>query len=189
MTTTTYARRPATTTDTRPASDRQISYLADLLAQRPNSTMTRVYRDWEAGHIGERITMDAARYLITQLLNEPREVQTRPAAPATPAIPATQAQLGYYVTADESVFVVVASKSYPDRVYAKKLVIVAHGKARWQYAPGMANHLSTSQPLDVEEAGRLSHKHGVCIICTIPLTAVKSVDRGIGPVCIKKLGR
>jgi hypothetical protein len=102
-----------------------------------------------------------------------------------------EAQAGYYVDGDD-VFVVVISKR-SGHPYAKQLTVSrnADGSVRhvsWEYAPRVAYRLASMAPLTVEEAGRLGHLYGHCIICCAALTDPKSVERGIGPVCAKKVG-
>lgn len=95
-----------------------------------------------------------------------------------------QAEPGYYVQGDQ-VFVVVWNKQRT-RTYAKKLVVTSRS-ARWQYAPGNVATLAELTPLTVDEARRLGHLHGVCVICAKQLTDPVSVNRGIGPVCEQRL--
>src|SRR5215467_9018769 len=95
---------------------------------------------------------------------------------------------GYYVRqegADSVVYVVVTSKN--DRQYGKRLVYTQGGQARWEYARGAVYSLTDLQPLTREEASRLGHLHGICVICARQLTDPESVKNGIGPVCVKKL--
>lgn len=124
-----------------------------------------------------------ASRLIDWLFDQPR---VAPAANEAPK----GAEPGYYVRADE-VFVVVQNKAKTG-TYAKRLVIDDNGwrkSARWEYAPGTGRDLAREglAPLTVEEAGRLGHLHGVCVVCCKPLTDPASVTRGIGPVCAKRL--
>lgn len=101
------------------------------------------------------------------------------AAAARPA-----ATPGYYV-ADGEVLTVVKTRD-GERTYAKRLVMHG-GRARWVYEKGLGAMLAASVPLTAEEAARLGHLHGVCVICGAALTDPGSVERGIGPVCITKL--
>lgn len=119
---------------------------------------------------------DASR-LIDALLSAPYR-QARP-----------QAAPGYYIQGDD-VLVVVTNRE-GTRTYAKRLQIEQapeRKKASWVYAPGVGSTLAGFVPLTVEEAARLGHKHGFCVVCAKALTTPASVDAGIGPVCRKRLG-
>lgn len=95
---------------------------------------------------------------------------------------------GYYVTAEDKVYVVVQSKQNADRTYAKVLVLTkryplcdgahmgeaiycdgsckpATTTAAWVYVPGAVRDLVGLTPLSLEAAAKLGRKHGVCMIC------------------------
>lgn len=116
--------------------------------------------------------------LIDLLLTKPSVNQPKHAGP------------GYYIASDDEVYVVVENRAKTN-TYAKRLVasetIDGKTKVRWDYAPGAAARLAASQPLTVEDAARLGHLHGACIICCRPLTDPDSVKRGIGPVCATRI--
>jgi hypothetical protein len=113
-----------------------------------------------------------------------RATARRTAAPTT--------EPGYYVDANHDVYVVVPNKA-GTRTYAKKLVFTTDvdgdRRAHWDYVPGAIYGLEGLKVLTVEEAARLGHLHGFCVICAKALTDPKSVEQGIGPVCIKRLAR
>jgi hypothetical protein len=121
---------------------------------------------------------------VTGLLNALKRIP-RPAAAA-----AAKAEPGYYLTAADEVIVVVETKD-KQRTYAKRLTFHTGEdgaqRARWEYAPGVGRTLAGIAPLTAEQAARLGHLHGVCVICAKPLTDPASVERGIGPVCVRRL--
>lgn len=159
----------STATATRPATDKQVALIDRLLGERSsftNEAQERFARDSAA--------TDArfASSLIDRLL----------AAPRRQALPA--AQPGYYIDGD-TVYRVVANKAGTG-TYAKRMEI-EDGKGRWVYAPGAGSQLAAMSPLTVEEAARLGHEHGVCMVCGRELTNAASVQAGIGPVCASRL--
>ena len=146
---------------------------------------------WVAPEQGS-LANEAGRWTVRHIGACPTVVE-QAAAMATP---------GYYVTADDQYVVVVENKT-KTATYAKRLVVVepdcggcANGEpcgsgcrftASWEYAPGVAATLAGLEPLTVEQAASFGHLHGVCMICCRALTDPESVQRGIGPVCIKRV--
>jgi Family of unknown function (DUF6011) len=117
-------------------------------------------------------------------------IAARRAASAAAPRTAPRTEPGYYQDADDDVFVVVKSRR-SDRTYAKRLVIRhdvdGDARAAWEYMPGAVYGLEGLTPLTIEAAARLGHLHGICVICAKQLTDPASVERGIGPVCVKRL--
>lgn len=87
-------------------------------------------------------------------------------------------------------------------LYAKKLVYTGEDSvmdpktgsqklvpcAEWQRAYNWRKTLREEMRLTQEEALAYGQMYGVCCICGITLTDEKSIERGIGPVCLKKMG-
>jgi uncharacterized protein DUF6011 len=147
------------------ASPKQIAFATKLINERVTET---VVQDLNG------ITSREISRMIDALLRAPRRNEKPPTAP------------GFYVN-DGTVIRVQWNKD-KTHTYAKRLVIDSFArKGTWTYAPGIAATLATAVPLTVEEAARLGHAHGVCMICGRELTVPKSVEDGIGPVCIKKI--
>lgn len=106
----------------------------------------------------------------------PREVIGTPKAPA---------DKGYYKY-DGAIYTVVASKRDPSKSYAKILVHEGN-RGHWDYVKGMVMKLNASNRITVQEAKEFGHLHGFCMVCGKTLTDPKSVEQGIGPVCIKRV--
>ncbi len=115
----------------------------------------------------------------TERTHEPREV----AAKLTPGV--------YDV--DGHVYVVKPNRE-KTRLYAKRLVEInserlnEHDdlvKIEFVYEPGAIFNIKPDQKMPLERAKALTIRYGRCIVCNKPLKAGKSVERGIGPVCIK----
>lgn len=161
-------------TATAPITEKQAAFITRLRAERalPQTDTSG-------------LSKAAASRLIDSLLATPRQ------APAAPAAEPKDAAPGYYVTADDTLYVVVENKAHT-HTYAKRLVITqgpARSTARWEYEAGAGRALAASdhEPLSVEKAASLGHLHGFCVICCRPLTDPESVTRGIGPVCASRL--
>ena len=94
------------------------------------------------------------------------------------------------------VFVVKFNQKKTNK-YVKRLVELT-GSARWlndedehvpiefEYAPGMLAQLRPEDQLSLEEAKPLIIRYGRCLFCGLRLKAAKSVERSVGPVCIKR---
>jgi hypothetical protein len=119
-------------------------------------------------------TKSEASFLIGLLLDAPRKPATNAATP------------GYYLAGGRVVR--VQANQANTATYAKVLIIKdGQRKGTWTYTPGLAATLATATPLTVEQAAAMGHATGVCVICAAELTDPKSIERGIGPVCIKRL--
>jgi uncharacterized protein DUF6011 len=53
------------------------------------------------------------------------------------------------------------------------------------YAPGIVRDLRPDMMMPVEKAKKLIIRYGKCFVCGHKLKKSVSVERGIGPVCIK----
>lgn len=155
------------------ATDKQKAYLQTLAAERTLS------EQMSADCGSATLSKSMASYLINALKGMPR---TASSAPSTSA----KATPGYYVRG-QAYYVVVENKSKTS-TYAKVLAKSEAGRWFWAYAPGVGVTLADSTPLTLREAASFGHLHGVCIRCCADLTDPESVQRGIGPVCAKKMG-
>lgn len=73
-------------------------------------------------------------------------------------------------------------------LYAVRFVPEATTKSeRFVYEGGAVKRLNADNRLTVEEAEKLGAHYGVCCVCGTELTDSKSIERGIGPVCAKKV--
>jgi Family of unknown function (DUF6011) len=166
------------------ATDAQINFVRKLRNERSfdaGPKLQLLFVSLDAGHEHPLIPAADIRAAIDSLLACPKLQQAAPK-------PHVDIDPGYYVRGEE-VFVVVWNKT-KTHTYAKQLRFVptATGhRPEWQYSPGANISLEGLSPLTVEQAARLGHLHGYCIICSRALTDPESVQRGIGPVCIKRL--
>lgn len=154
------------TTTAYPASTKQIAFATKLVEER----MTEI----DAFDL-DTMTSRQISAVIDHLLKSPRRNEKPMAKP------------GFYV--NDGIVLRVQFNKAGTATYAKRLDIdPSVRKGTWVYAPGVGATLANAVPLTVEEAMRLGHAHGVCMICGRELTVPKSVEDGIGPVCIKKIG-
>lgn len=56
----------------------------------------------------------------------------------------------------------------------------------FEYAPGAIKVIREEHRMDLERAKELAVQYGRCLNCGRKLKVAESVERGIGPVCIKR---
>ncbi len=87
---------------------------------------------------------------------------------------------------DDGVFRVKQSKA--GRFYAERFVPDAERKSeRFSYERGAIYSLTPEHRITLAQAVELGVQHGVCVVCGAELTDPTSIERGIGPVCAKKV--
>ena len=101
---------------------------------------------------------------------------------------------GVYVMPDGGIVKVQANQD-KTRTYAKRWVVIGgerlnetddrvHGE--YQYEPGLVQQVATQgRKMTLDEAKAFILRYGQCARCSRKLVAAKSVEAGIGPVCIK----
>lgn len=92
---------------------------------------------------------------------------------------------GAFRGADGTLYRVQESRG-SGRLYAK----VFNGNVKtpgWDYVAGAIYRVREADRLTLEEALEVSGMIGQCVVCGRTLTDPKSVGRGIGPVCRKRL--
>ena len=116
-----------------------------------------------------------------------------PAAPLAQRIAVEDA--GVYVMPDGSVVKVQASKTNKDRTYAKRWVVIGgerlnendarvHGE--YEYEAGLVQQVAQfGRKMTLDEAKAFILRYGQCARCSRKLVAAKSVEQGIGPVCVQ----
>ena len=100
---------------------------------------------------------------------------------------------GVYKMPAGEIYVVKPNRT-KTRVYAKRLVeapserLTEEGetvKFDFVYEKGAIWDIREEYRMGIEEAKKLMIRYGRCIVCGRRLKVAKSVERGIGPVCIK----
>jgi len=106
------------------------------------------------------------------------ERRTAPANPVT--------EVGMYEN-EEGIFRVRESRG-SGRLYAMRFIPTAQTKSeRFEYERGGIYRLSASDRMTVERARALGVEMSMCCVCGADLTDAKSVAKGIGPVCEKRV--
>ena len=160
------------TTTARPASEKQIAFIKNLLAERPSFDRSSL------PHPDTMTTRDASR-VIDALKAMPRE--TKKDAPSTPAI----TEAGMYMK-DGVIFKVQKAVHGSGHLYAKKLAGGVTEDFYFEYAPGVVKTLSPSDKMTLEQAKEFGALYGTCCVCGRTLTDENSIEAGIGPVCANK---
>jgi hypothetical protein len=167
-----------------PASDAQLGFLKTLLHDRqvPADFAERVRAKLAAGM--NKGDASAAIEWMKQLPFVPRDAD---GANKTMAV----TEPGIFKK-DGEVYLVVKSKA--GRLYAKRLVNFngtrlnengEHVKFEWEFAGGVVWKLSMDDKMSLEEGKQFMLRYNSCLKCNRHLKAATSVERGIGPVCIK----
>ncbi|MFF5668844.1 DUF6011 domain-containing protein [Streptomyces hygroscopicus] len=77
-------------------------------------------------------------------------------------------------------------RSEAGRLYALELV-TENGKSRFEYDRSAVFKLRPEHRMSVEQAAEHSRLIGACCVCGATLTDPKSIARGIGPVCARRV--
>lgn len=164
-------------------------------------------RVWDGPHVtaGETVTVTtrggrASEVTLGELLGEDR--RTRLFAAMTQdelreqvdsATEVSVTEPGVYERADGVVFVVKPNRA-KTALYAKRLVEINAERAteaeervqiEFEYEAGAVFTLTPEDKMPLDRAKELTLRYGRCIVCGRGLKAAKSVEDGIGPVCIK----
>lgn len=105
---------------------------------------------------------------------------------------------GVYETPSGVIYVVKPTREDKTRLYAKRFqelngdhrTTEAGGRVDFEfvYERGAIYNIRLADRMPVERAKELITLYGRCINCSRHLKAAKSVEQGIGPVCIKSFG-
>jgi hypothetical protein len=178
------------------ATARQADFITSLLSDRalPDQPTRSI-----AASIAERTGLDPAQAIaaflaeipdpgeaskvIEDLLAKPRIAVTVTAASSL--YDAEPPEGIHYVLDGEgsiTIYKVQRAVQGSGRLYAKRLV-----GEQWAYEGRRPfPFLSEATLLDLETARKYGHLYGVCGVCGRTLTDEKSIEQGIGPVCIKR---
>ena len=148
-------------TNITPASERQVSFLQSLLAERDNSLVVEF-----AG-----LTSKQASEFIGTLINAPKRV-----AGVRGNFPVEE---GMYRDNAGIIYKVQASRE-TGRLYAKHLDVA---ERKFIFEAGAMRHLTAEMRMSIEEAKAFGVEYGFCCVCAKFLTDPRSVADGIGPVC------
>ena len=151
------------TSHKRPASDKQMSFLWKLVAERTPLAWMDSDGEWAAdlGSVG-------ASNAISALLNQPKLPLAHEDGNAVGE--------GYYFV-EGLIYKVQAAKS-SGNLYAK-----VFSESGYEYAPGAMRLMASATRLTLEQAAEAGVQTGRCVVCARLLTDPESVAAGIGPIC------
>ena len=143
-----------------------------------------------AGYYAKHGTLSDKQIASAQSMRAKLEAK-RASAPASAPTPASVVSAGIYAIG-EAVYRVEPSKS-SGNLYAKRLMEgVSASDWGWSYERGAIFAIATAvtdgtgRRLTQDEASAYGKLTGRCVCCGRLLTDSKSVDLGIGPVCLKR---
>lgn len=114
-------------------------------------------------------------------------VERNMARPVRQANPNPVTEVGMYRDADGVVFRVKRSRE-SGNLYAMRFHPEAQVRSeRFTYERGGIYRLTADQRMTVEQAQELGVQFGICCVCGAELTVTENVQRGIGPVCARRV--
>lgn len=175
---------------------KQIDWVLKLAGER---RFDRIGSDGEermenvAALIENGATKQNVSRMISDLLKQPVDTRELSAnTPTTPKTVHTNITPGVY-DVNGHVYVVKPNRE-KTRLYAKRLVEITGERLNanddlinfeFVYEPGAIFNIKPEHRMPLEDAKVLTIRYGRCIVCGRRLKAGKSVEQGIGPVCIK----
>lgn len=176
-----------TTTASAPATDKQLAFINKLIGEKNTAHFGEdTLADLETVKAGGTLPKKFASQLISALLAAPRKPKHQASGQAL--------KPGIYQAPNGDLVKVQQSKN-SSNVYALVMVnfsgerLTLTGEIvnwKWEYNPGLINHVTAAMKLDAQAAMDFGLKHGQCLWCHRKLEAAKSVLQSIGPVCAKK---
>lgn len=169
-----------------PASYKQRALVQKLAAERPDWTDHLNGANWERCF---DIVNDPSKFASTR---EASAVIDALFAVPRPAL--AQPEVGVYVMPDGTIVQAKPNQSKTN-VYTKRWVEIngqrlvdateerVHGE--WEYAPELKRQIDQARKMTLDEAKEFILRYGQCVRCARRLKAAESVERGIGPVCVK----
>jgi hypothetical protein len=164
-----------TATAAKPASEKQTNLIKKLVGEK----------QCPADFVADMSSSRKASDTIDKLFSFPRKPQE--------SVASTGVGPGIYIAPNGDVIQVKMNKAETN-VYAKVAVAFSgerlnlHGevvKFRFVYTPGLIKHITPAMKMTKEQGEEYTLKFKQCMACGRTLKAAKSVQAGIGPVCIK----
>lgn len=141
--------------------------------------------------------LNVAADILEQEADAAFRASVAPVAPVVVVAPLTIEDAGVYVMPDGTIVKVKANKAKTN-TYAMLWVEIRgerlnendeRVRGEYQYAPGLiAKVAAQGRKMTLEEAKAFILRYGQCARCSRKLKAAKSVENGIGPVCIQYFG-
>lgn len=169
-----------------PPTPKMIRYLESLVTERAYP---------ELGMNGEERLANLTRELEAKALDKFQAMNLIDYLKVAPLDANSGLPVGVYRRNGE-VFVVKYNQAKTNK-YVKRLVELTgsarrlnaedeHVPIEFEYAPGVLAQLRPEDQLSLEEAKPLIIRYGRCLFCGQGLKAARSVERSVGPVCIKR---
>lgn len=186
----------------KPATDKQLNWLKDLVAERDHDNLNVQMAEVMLAH-RDSINTVTASAAITELLKLPKVHKPAPVAVAAPAAPAVKKgyDLGIYDSmpgTDDTVFVngryfilYVNTHGYTVAKRLYKSYDTKSGYSWRKYSKyAVTNMIDQGKAVRLEKGviAALGKKFNMCMCCGAMLTDPQSVADGIGPVCGAKFG-
>jgi hypothetical protein len=145
------------------------------------------------GHLSLRQARGTMNCLRAELLRSGRYTDLQGSEQTAPSAASGQdIEPGVYVTADAivkvqenragtNVYALVWESFSGTRLTLDGEVVQAH----WVYQQGLIRNLVPEQRMTVEEAKKFATQWRQCARCGAKLEAAESVERGVGPICMK----
>jgi len=167
------------------ATERQISFLDSLITERGLTLDKAVMLTFDTDATE---TFEIGRRECSQMIDAVKAVR-RPERERT--VPAAGLEAGMYKIGQDIFRVKISGAGRP---YANALMTenILNGNyadaAVWfEYAPGAIYRIKPEHRMTVEECAAFGVLYGTCCVCARTLTDPKSVAKGIGPVCEKRV--
>lgn len=106
-----------------------------------------------------------------------RQVARQAQAPANPVT-----EVGMYRSGND---IYRVKLSQTGRLYA--MLFTPQGESRFVYAGGAIHRLSADNRMTVEDAQAVGAQVGMCCVCGRDLIVQENIERGIGPVCARRV--
>ena len=162
------------------------------LTRAAGDIVTVMRRDGQTRQVmlGRQVTA-RVDYTVYEIANNKAEAPRQADCATTRRTGITQP--GVYEMPDGKIYVVKFNRPQT-RLYAKRLVEIAGDRLteagttasiEFEYEAGAIFRLAPEMKMPLERAKQLTIRYGRCIVCGRHLKAAESVERGIGPVCVK----
>jgi Family of unknown function (DUF6011) len=179
---------------TRTASPAMVNYLRDLCAKRVAPSLG-ADRDARVAAFETWLATGPDFHAVSRRIDFMKEMPVDRVAVESPA--AGELTAGVYELPGTSEIFVIKWNKQKTNLYAKLLVeinstrITHDGEVveiEFIYAPGAMRRIKPEHKMSLERAKGFMIRYGKCIACGRTLKVAESVERGIGPVCVKYYG-
>jgi len=175
-------------------TDPQVGYMVKLLEQRvtPGLDSSEIHELEDVVRIVDESTRDL--YTVKDASRLIGWLTTLPWRPRAGKVDHQALPVGVYVDPSDGSIYKVQDNKAKTRKYAKvwtdfsgtRLTVDSEVKSgKWDYVPGTIRHVRPEWKMTLEQAKKFILTFGQCVRCGRTLVAAESVERGIGPVCVK----